>query len=126
MKVLLDAGADPTLAMANGLNVVTLLAGIRPGAGASLEDRISASLRLMVQLGANPNAVGVRGETALHIAARLGSNGVVRSLVELGADLNATDSAGKTVLALVTEPGRNRHEDTEALLRELAASRAGR
>jgi hypothetical protein len=34
-------------------------------------------------------------------------------------------ASGKTALDLVTEPGRNRHEDTEKLLRELSAGRTG-
>jgi len=119
MNVLLDAGADPRLTMANGSNVITLLAGIRPGEGAGSEQQIIASLRLLVQRGANPNAVAARGETALHIAARLGSNAVVRALAGLGADLNAKDSAGKTALDAVSDPGRNHHEDTAAILREL-------
>jgi ankyrin repeat protein len=124
MKVLFDAGADPKLAMANRSNALSVVAGNRPGAGGN-SDRIVASLRLLIEHGASINAAGARGETPLHIAARLGSNDVVRALAGLGADLNAKDAAGKTALDLVTEPGRNRHEDTEKLLRELAASRAG-
>ncbi len=122
MKVLLDSGADARLAMANGSNVLTLLAGIRPASGSNSADQIVASLRLLTERGANPNARTTRGETPLLVAARLGSNDVVRALVELGADLNATDNAGKTALDTVKEPGRNRHEDTEALLRELSAN----
>jgi hypothetical protein len=43
--------------------------------------------------------------------------------VELGADLNATDGSGKTALDLAMQPGRAGHEDTAAVLRELAAKR---
>jgi ankyrin repeat protein len=51
---------------------------------------------------------------------------VVRTLVGLGADVNAKDRTGKTALDLVTQPGPNQHDDTEAILRELAASHAGK
>jgi len=120
-EILLDGGADPRLAMANGTTALTLLAGNRPGPGPDSSDRILDCLRLLVQHGADPNAPGARGERPLHVAARLGSNAVVRALVAMGADLNAKDSSGKTALDLVTEPGRNRHEDTEKILRELEA-----
>lgn len=123
MKILLDAGADPKLAMGNGSTVITLLAGTRPGPGSGA-DQIAGAVRLLIAHGANPNAIAARGETALHIAARQGSNTIVRTLVELGADLKARDSNGKTALDLVTEPGRNHHDDTAALLRELAAAAA--
>jgi ankyrin repeat protein len=126
MKVLLDSGADPRLAMTNGSNALTLLAGIRPASGSGSADKIVASLRLLIERGANPNAKTTRGDTPLLVAARLGSNDVVRALVELGADLNARDNTGKTALDTVKEPGRSRHEDTEAVLLELAGHSAVR
>ena len=126
MKVLLDAGADPRLAMTSGSNALGLVAGTRPGPGANSAERITASVRLLVEHGADPNAIAARGETPLITAARLGSNAVVRTLVELGADMNAKDRTGKTALDLVTQPGPNRHDDTETILRELAASHAGK
>ena len=123
MKILFDAGAEARLAMANGGTALTLLAGVRPGPGANGADQIAEALRLLVERGADLSAAGPRGETPLHIAARLGSNSTVRALADLGADLNARDSSGKTALEVVSEPGRNQHEDTEKLLRELAAGR---
>ncbi len=122
MKVLLAGGADASLGMANGSNPVLLLAATRTGSGGA--DKEVAALRLLVEHGANVNAANGRGETALHAAARQGSNAIVRALVELGADLNATDSSGKTPLDLAAQPGRGAgHEDTAAILRELAAKR---
>ncbi len=124
MQVLLDAGADATLSMTNGSNPVMILAGARVGPGPGGADEAVAALRLLAGHGVNLNAANARGETALHAAARQGSNAIVRALVGLGADLNATDSSGKTALDLAMQPGRSHHEDTAAILRELAAKRA--
>jgi ankyrin repeat protein len=121
MRVLLEAGAKPTLGMTNGSNPVLLLAANR--VGPAQEAAAVAALRLLAEHGADLNAANARRETALLTAARQGSNAIVRALGELGADLNATDSAGKTALDVVTEPGRNQHEDTAAILREVAAKR---
>ncbi len=121
MKALLEAGADAKLTMANGGTVLTILAGTRPGTGANSAENLVSSLHLLVEHGAQVNAATASGDTPLHAAARAGSNAMVRALVELGANLEAKDKSGKTALELVREPGRNRHEDTEAVLRELAA-----
>jgi ankyrin repeat protein len=125
MQVLLDAGANTSLGMTNGSNPVLLLAGTRVGPGPGAADKAVAALRLLAKYGANLNAPNARGDRPLLAAARQGSNAIVRALVELGADLNATDSSGKTALDLAMQPGRGgAHEDTAAILRELAARRA--
>jgi len=125
MRVLLDAGADTSLGMTNGSNPVLLIAGTRVGPGPGAADKAVAALRLLAEHGANLNAANARGDRALLAAARQGSNAIVRALVELGADLNATDSSGKTALDLAMQPGRGgAHEDTAAILRELAAKHA--
>jgi ankyrin repeat protein len=130
MKILMDAGADASLGMTNGSNPLLLLAGARVGPGPaagdkSAADKTVAALRLLAEHGANLNAPKAKGDRALLAAARQGSNAIVRALVELGADLNVTDSSGKTALDLAMQPGRGgAHEDTAAILRELAAERA--
>ncbi|MEO8096069.1 MAG: ankyrin repeat domain-containing protein [Acidobacteriota bacterium] len=124
MQVLLEGGANPSLGMANGSTPLQLLAGTRVGPGPGVADKVMQALRLLAKHGAKLNQANQRGETALHTAARQGSNAIVRALVELGADLNATDSSGKTALDLVAVPGRGGHEDTAALLRELTAKSA--
>jgi len=123
MELLLKSGADASLAMANGSNAVMLLAGTRLGPAPAAANKTVASLKLLAKSGVNLNAANPRGETALHLAARQGSNAIVRALVELGADLNAADRSGKTALDLAMQPGRAGHPDTAALLRELAAQR---
>ena len=124
MRVLLEAGADTSLAMANGSNPVFLIAGARVGPGPAAADKAVAALRVLAEHGANLNAPNARGDRPLLAAARQGSNAIVRALVELGADLDAKDASGKTALDLASQPGRAGHEDTAAILRDLAAQRA--
>lgn len=56
-------------------------------------------------IGADVNAEGWLGRTALHIAARRGCEyeGVVRLLLERGADVNKIDDLGMTALQMAAE-----------------------
>jgi uncharacterized protein len=125
MQMLVDAGADPKLGMANGSNAVQMIVAARPGPGPAAAtdaaDRPTTALRLLAKHGADLNAANQRGDRPLHIAAQNGSNAMVKALLELGADINATNRAGKTALEIVSEPGRNQHADTAAILREAGA-----
>lgn len=125
MEALLKAGADPKLGMANGSNPLLLVVANRVGngPGAFPEDQIAKAIRMMAERGANLNAANARGEPALHIVARQGYNVLVQTLADLGADLDVKDRSGKTALEIVMQPGTTRHEDTETLLRQLAAGR---
>lgn len=57
-------------------------------------------------LGVDVNAPNSDGSTALHVAATVGSRGVVQFLTDHGADINAVDSLGNTPLN-VSASGRN-------------------
>jgi ankyrin repeat protein len=97
------------------------------------------AVKLLLEAGANPNAVSAKGDTALHIAAHDGRLEVLRELVAGGADVNARNAAGKTALELVdTMPPRvlnpiaemvgifddgAQPAETAAYLRELIAAR---
>jgi ankyrin repeat protein len=59
------------------------------------------AVRLLLEAGANPNAVNPKGDTALHIAARDGRLEALRELVAGGADVDARNAAGQTALQLV-------------------------
>ena len=97
------------------------------------------AVQLLLEAGANPNAVNPKGDTALHIAAHDGRLEQLRELVAAGADVNARNAAGQTALELVEtmEPrvlnpiaemvglfdDGAQPAETAAYLRELLASR---
>lgn len=55
-------------------------------------------LQRLVSLGVDVNAPNEEGSTALHVAAAVGSRGVVQYLTDNKADINAVDSLGNTPL----------------------------
>ncbi|HEX5111122.1 MAG TPA: ankyrin repeat domain-containing protein [Vicinamibacterales bacterium] len=137
IKVLLEKGAD--LSMANSRGITPLMAAAGLGSvdadtrGFYLTDDVQqrsiASLKLLLAAGGKINEKDSRGLTPLHEAARWGWNDVVTFLVENGADLNAKDNRGNTPVdsALGKAGGNSRggqridvHEDTAALLKKLA------
>jgi len=134
LKLLVAAGADAAHVEPDGLNtVVAVTAGpeIPPLTVVDRErpaepDAIAA-LEFLLAHGADIDAPGPDGETALHTAAKRGFTEVIRFLVEQGAELNATDRGGRTPLdyALGRSPvlfGRPpESEAAAALLRELGA-----
>lgn len=61
-------------------------------------------LQRLVLLGVDVNASNSDGSTALHVAATVGSRGVVQYLTDHRADINVVDSLGKTPLNVSTLP----------------------
>jgi ankyrin repeat protein len=86
--------------------------------GASAEH--VAIMRLLINRGADVNAVNNRGQTPLHWAATYGYTDTVRLLLEKDADINAIDSDGETPLIKATY---TRNAETAALLLENGARR---
>ncbi len=98
------------------------------------------AVKLLLEAGANPNAVNPKGDTALHIAAHDGRLEVLRELVAGGADVTARNAAGQTALELVESMKPRvldpiaemigifddgaQPADTAAFLRELIAANA--
>ena len=91
-RLLLDLGADPTIA--NKDNCTPLLAAAGVGAlgdgeeAAGTEEEAIEMVRLLLELGADVNAVDDRGETALHGAAYQSRAKLVQFLVDHGADVH--------------------------------------
>jgi ankyrin len=107
MRLLLDAGADPTIPTADGTTPLMVAAGLaiwNPGEdGGSFtgqEEEVLEAVRITVEGGNDVNAHNYRGETALHGVGFRGVNIVVDYLVEQGADLGALSVDGWSALAI--------------------------
>jgi ankyrin repeat protein len=87
------------------------------------------SVRLLHDAGADVQARTLSGETALHSAAQLGWNDMVKQLIAYNAQLDAQDVRGLTPIDFALgrnptsflETQRPAHKDTAELLRSLGA-----
>ena len=99
---LLAAGADPALAIDDGTTPLMAAAGLgqctfRPNLTRGLRSRgAEAAVRVLLEAGAEIDAVNEADFTALHGAAYRGLNEVVEYLVARGADIDARDYRGRT------------------------------
>jgi ankyrin repeat protein len=104
VKALVDGGADPLIPTERNTTPLMLAAG----AGTDLarprspEERATAlaTVRFLVERGADVNAAGQFGWTALHAASNQGLNDVIEFLAGQGAKLDAKDSFGQTPLSI--------------------------
>ena len=98
MKLLLEYKADPTLASANGDNALTAAGGIGWVEGVTYErspqENVEA-LRMLLDLGLDPNHANSEGRTALMGAALKGRNAAVQLLVDRGAKLEIHDKGSR-------------------------------
>lgn len=65
----------------------------------------TSGARLLIENGANPNAVGDMGETPLHVAIRKENLSLVRALLRAGARTNIVSEFGQSASALASEKG---------------------
>jgi ankyrin repeat protein len=136
IRLLLEHGADPSLANRIGTTPMMAAAGLNWAEISSLgteEDTIEA-MKLMLERGADVNAANDQGDTAMHGAAQRGADKVVQFLADRGARLDAKNKRGRTPLdeaigqadesdsASVRRPER---KSTKALLARLIEQRAG-
>lgn len=129
MQLLLKYGADANVRMKNGNTALMLAAGLGyrdgnmavPTKDRGTPEEAIAAIQVCLDNGAEVNAAGAGGDTALHVAVTgRGDLDVIRYLVERGARLDATNERGQTALDAARASRRDRTE-AAALLEQLAA-----
>jgi ankyrin repeat protein len=129
MRLLLELGADPTIANAEGSTPLMAAAGLgtyAPGEEAGTEDEALEAVELVHSLGGDVNAVDKIGETAMHGAAYASWPRMVAWLAAHGADAAAWNHKNKhgwtpLIIAQGHRPGNFKpsQETVEALERIL-------
>ena len=134
-RVSLRSGDTPLMAAAGmGASPQTDRRGLSVLDGGKVEDesRVVEAVAVALANGADVNAANGAGDTALHAAALLGYDRVIRQLAEAGAELAATNAKGQTALTQIAakagatlrspdRTSRGPRESTVELLRELGA-----
>jgi ankyrin repeat protein len=103
MRLLLQNGADvriPTTERQTPLMVAAGVGIFGVGESPGTNEEALEAVKLMLDLGADVNAVDEGGDTALHGAALRGSNEIVSLLVERGARLDVKNAFGWTPLTI--------------------------
>jgi len=98
MKLLLELGADPTIANNDDCPPVLAAAGLgtyAPGEEAGTQEEAIAAVQLLLDLGADINVVDRNGETVMHGAAYANWPKMVRFLAANGADINVWNRKNK-------------------------------
>jgi len=94
MKLLLAHGADPKIATAHNVTPLAVASGIGWVEGVTYEWSEKESVeavKMLLDLGLDPNATSDEGRAPLHGAAHKGRNEVVQMLVDAGAKLDQLD-----------------------------------
>jgi uncharacterized protein len=128
MRALVARGADPKLVAGDSTTALMLAAGLGRYLAEShvTEQQAIEAVKVSLELGNDVNAVNQAGSTALHGAAHIKANAIVRMLVEAGASMDVKNRRGQTPLMVAdtiragsaTVRGRT---STGDLLRELMA-----
>jgi uncharacterized protein len=104
IKLLVDAGGDPNIPTAHGTTPLMLASGAATDVqrARSIEERGLAihTARYLVEHGANVNAAGQFGWTALHSATYQGITDLMEFLIDKGANIEAMDSFRQTPLSI--------------------------
>jgi ankyrin repeat protein len=134
VKALVDGGADPLIPTEQGTTPLILASGAGTDVqrARALDERAMAveTARYLLDHGADVNAAGQFGWTALHAASYQGLNDLVELLVNRGAKIDTLDGLGQTPLSIALSvltkeagarrlqiPRRFRGETAELLLK---------
>ena len=131
IETLLAAGADLTLTSDDGTTPLMVAAGLgrctfnpNINRGARSPDA-EAAVTLLLDAGADINAVNEADFTALHGAAFRGLNEVVKILVDRGAHINARDYRGRTAFRIAEGAKQSfqfqAYSETAAFIKSLGA-----
>ena len=104
IKLLVDAGGDPNIPTVHGTTPLMLASGAATDVqrARSIEERALAlqTARYLVDHGADVNAAGQFGWTALHSATYQGITDLMEFLISKGANINAMDGFRQTPLSI--------------------------
>jgi ankyrin repeat protein len=99
MKLLLEHKADPTITTLDGATPLMAASGVgiwHTGESAGKNAEALDAAKLLVELGADVNAVDGNGDTALHGAAYRGAKEIAQLLIDHGAKINVVNKIGWT------------------------------
>jgi ankyrin repeat protein len=126
MRMLISYNADPDIPTFGGTTPLMVASGIGWGYHYSmnLPDSWMAAVKYCVQLGANVNAADNKGYTALHGAAYIGSEEMIKYLMDHGADIKAVAKDKNTVADMANGPTRFGipHPEIVAVLEQLGSA----
>jgi len=132
MRALLEVGADPSIKTANNTTALMVAAGVgiwAPGENPGNAEEALAAVKLILERGAEVNAVDDNGDTALHGAVyRGGAVAVIQLLADKGARLDVRNKKGWLPVTAAdgveyTPAVLKRYPEAAALLRRLMAER---
>src|SRR5688572_20020582 len=132
MRVLLECGADPSIKTNNNTTPLMVAAGVgiwAPGENPGTHEEALAAARLILDLGADVNAIDDNGDTALHGAVyRGGAIPVIQLLADKGARLDVVNKKGWMPVTAAdgveyTPAVLKRYPEAAALLRRLMRDR---
>jgi len=98
MKLLLAKGADPKIMTARNVTALAVASGIAWVEGVTYEtsrEQNVETVKMLLDLGIDPNVHDEDGRTSLHGAAHKGRNEIVQLLVDHGGDLTAHDNGSR-------------------------------
>lgn len=98
MRLMLDAGADPTRTTKSNMTAIAAATGVNrvQGESAVTEAQAFEVVKFLIELGVDAKAAVNTGENAIFGAAYRGWNSVVQLLAEHGTDVNAVSKSGTT------------------------------
>jgi ankyrin repeat protein len=132
LRTLLELGADPSLKTNNNTTPLMVAAGVgiwAPGENPGTHEEALAAVKLLLDLGADVNAIDDNGDTALHGAVyRGGAISVIQALADKGARLDVVNK--KNWMPVTAADGveytpavLKRYPEAAALLRKLMRER---